>query len=1289
MKKAKKPIGIVLIALLLILCVAIDGLALRFSTVATRWWSGTFGAVDTESGDTQLKAMDAAAELTETIAEEGIVLLKNNGLLPMAPSKDNRGVALLGYASYSPMYIGAGSVSQAGSYLSNDFIDFYDAFETAGYTVNKDMKAYYAKYGNSNGATGDMSGSGWTQATGVDDGPLYGDSEASVAYRDALEKAKAEAQTAVIVFSRVGAEGGDCALDMTGAANGDAGKHYLQFQQTEIDLINYAQENFQNVIVVINSSNAMELGELDAEGVDAVLWIGGPGSTGIQALADIVSGDVNPSGRLPDTYAYDLKTAPSYWAATCGTYANYDEFGESTYTYNGVTYTFDNKVDGGVTYDVEGIYVGYRYYETAAEEGYIDYDKTVQYPFGFGLSYTNFDWEVVSSSFGDTHGEIEIQVKVTNTGDRAGKDVVELYYTAPYYRDRGIEKSSKVLGAFAKTKNLNPGESDTVTLTMPVDNIASYDYKGERCYVADEGTYYFNLQADSHNVKVNKDGKALSALEYKVADRRVYKDSGVGARSTDLVAAENAFDYSSVGDGNIGSTIPYVSRADFAGTHPSVTMGKRLDQFDDLKMGADMIKYITQESLGGSDVKLENDAKYVTKSLLAVKTGEKNGLSMDDVAGYTDWDDEIWDKLVNQMSADELAFLIEDCGYGTAEIESIGKKLATDVDGPAGISSANLNYYGNEYTSEPLMAATWNVELLRQIGESVGREAAVAGVNGWYAPGADTHRTPFNGRCGEYFSEDPLLSGKMAAAEVGGAQSKGLYVYLKHFVCNDNDEKRGGMYTWINEQELREIQLGAFEYAVKEEACTGLMMAYNRVGPCECSVSYGLNTTVLQNEWGYRGASVTDGYSAAIGCDKYEHPDLQIRAGAGLLLYTGGFAGTGGFTENTTKTDVGIEMMHDLCKKMVYRHANSNAMSISRDYSPNWIYLVVALNLLLLGLAFLAFWFLVRKGEGKNKKLGWIIFALLLAAAIILALIGLARSGAFGGSSGETKKGTTPDVVTDFKFDFESGAFAFADAANAKNYYVRIFEANPSEEDADMPMAARRVRDSEGTEKYEGVIDLSALTPGESYKAFVYTYAKDAGGDLVFATTDALTGVYKTPYSTSDGTGVVAFRDNGGVTVRLSNDFFTDEYLDKAPSYLVKLYANGAVVEEKTLTAAEVETSEREEEQSSGDPKIVKESKAELHFDKDGDKVTVQVLSKDDTAYYDSEESTPVEVLNEAPVEEPAEGGQTGEGGEGGSGEGGQTGEGGEPTETGENASGGEGGEGGSGGETPTETQNP
>lgn len=966
--KARKGLGGFLIAILLILCVVADGLCIRYSTVITRFWSGTFSSVSTGTEDTQMKAQDAAADLTETIEEEGAVLLKNNGLLPMTSTGDTHNIALLGYASYSPTYIGAGSVAQSTDYVSNDFINFYDAFESAGFKCNKDMKDFYAKYGKGNGASGDMSGAGWSQASGVDDGPINGTDETSQAYKKALDAAAKEAQTAVLVFARVGAEGGDCALDMTGATNGDAGKSYLEFQQTELDLIKYAEDNFQNVIVLINSSNVMELGQLNSDGVDAVIWMGGPGSTGIQAIADIVDGDVTPSGKLCDTYAYDLTTAPSYYGATAGAYANADTFAESKATINGVEYTFDNKVDGAVNYDAEGIYVGYRWYETADAEGYWDsvsneygkgYEGVVQYPFGYGLSYTNFDWEVVNQEFGETGENIKVEVKVTNVGDVAGKDVVELYYTAPYYAERNIEKSAKVLGAFAKTNTLQPGESEIVTLTMSVDDLASYDYLGEKCYVADEGTYEFNLQSDSHTIKKNSDGSEVKTMNYDVATRRVYKDEGtdaVGKRSSDFTAAENAFDYSSKGDGNIGSKYPWVSRKDFSGTFPANTMGQRIDQIKDLNMSDETIKYITEETLGGSDVSFDNDANYVSESKVEIGNDQKNGLTVSDMAGNTDFDDENWDKLINEMSVEDMALLAEDCGYGTPEIKSIGKSLATDVDGPAGISSANLNYYGNEYTSEPVMASTWNVDLIREVGESIGREANVAGVNGWYAPGADTHRTPFNGRCGEYYSEDPLLSGKMAAAEIAGAQSKGIYVYLKHFASNDTDQGRGGMYVWINEQELREIQLRAFEIPVKEAQVTGLMEAYNRIGTAECSVNYGLNTTVLKNEWGYKGANVTDGYAAAIGCDKYEHPDLQIRAGAGMLLYTGGFGGEGGFTKNTTETEAGKAMLHDLAKRIVYRHANSNAMGVSRDYTPYWIPFVVLINIALLALAYLVAW---------------------------------------------------------------------------------------------------------------------------------------------------------------------------------------------------------------------------------------------------------------------------------------------------------------------------------------------
>jgi beta-glucosidase len=849
-------------------------------------------------------------------------------------------MSLIGYSSTDPVYMSAGSVAQDES-GSTDFIDFYEAFTNDGFTLTNTMKDYYASIdtGRDNDAGGMfvMAGSDYN----IFDFPVAD-------HQDVMDKAAAEADTAVIVIGRTGGEGGDEPLDMAEYTNGDAGKSYLQLQDTELEMVKYCEDNYENVIVIIDSSNAMELGFLDDEKIDAAIWIGGPGTTGIQAVADIVCGKVNPSGKLPDTYAYDLKSAPSYYTGSAGTYTNYDAFDGSARGYN-------NQVDGGVNYDVEGIYVGYRYYETAAVEGYIDYDKTVQYPFGYGLSYTSFDWEITNSSFGDVHGDITMDVKVTNTGDVAGKDVVELYFTAPYTKG-GIEKSAKELGAFAKTKELAPGESQTLTLSMKVDELASYDYQGEGCYVADEGSYEFHLQTDSHN-----DKEGCQVLTYNVEKKLVYNEDGVGARSCDQTVAKNAFDIA-YSDGNIGNTIPYVSRADFAGTHPANTMGKHITEMS-LAMGDEMVEYMNT-SEGGSDVRFENDDNYVTESKVPVATNQKNGLTVEDFAHFEDFDDEGWDLLVNQMSVEEMVTLVSDCAYGTPAIESIGKKLVTDVDGPAGVSSQNLNYYGNEYTAEVVMAATWNTELIGRVGKNIARECNAAGISGWYAPGVNIHRTPFNGRCGEYFSEDPLLSGKIVASEIQSVQNEGVYVYVKHFACNDTDAKRGGMYTWINEQELREIQLQAFQYAIVEGGALNVMEGYNRIGPMECSTSYALNHTVLRDEWGFKGGCLTDGYAPMIGSQEYNNPDLQIRAGAGMLLFIGGATPEGTVTEKTTGSQKGLEMLHDECKRMLYVYCNSSAMEVSRDYTPYWIIPVVILNLIVFGVC--AF-FLFRL-YGKKKK---------------------------------------------------------------------------------------------------------------------------------------------------------------------------------------------------------------------------------------------------------------------------------------------------------------------------------
>ncbi len=905
--------------------VGINGAAYYFRNVITRWWSGTFTKVSSDNLEYSAEeAKERGRELSVRVEQEGAVLLKNDGLLPMSAGK----IALMGYAAIDPVYIGAGSVAQADG--SDDLVNFFEAFEQGGFTVDSTLKKYYEDYLASE-QTRDNDAGGMFNMQGADynilDQPID-------TYKDKLDAAAADNDTAVVVFSRAGGEGGDLPIEMGTYTNGDEDKHYLELQDTERALLDYAEQNFKNVIVLLDSSNPMELGFLEDEGVNAAIWVGAPGAVGNKALPQIITGEVCPSGHLVDIFPYEVESNPTYYTCTAGTYNNYSDFDQSSKGFN-------NEVDGGMIWYPEGIFMGYRYFETADAEGVIDYDKTVQFPFGYGLSYTTFDWSVESSSFGNQGGDIEVKVKVTNTGSVAGKDVVQLYYAAPYTKG-GVDKSAKVLGAFAKTSALEPGSSETVTLKMGVDDLASYDYKTEKCYVADAGTYTFYLQTDSHSVK---DG--CDPITHEISSARVYKEGAAGKRATDASAASNLFDNVSTGDGNVGTTIPWMTRDELASTHPSKTMGTHITKMD-IALGQDVVGQILASN-GGSDVSYDDDDSYVCKSMVPVATDEKNGLSISDVANYTEWNDEVWDKLVNQMSVEDMCTLISACGYGTPEISSIGKGAATDVDGPAGVSSSNLNYYGHEYCGEPVTAATWNVDLATEVGDHVADECLAAGINGWYAPGIDIHRTPFGGRCAEYYSEDPLLSGKMAAYEINACQAKGIYVYAKHFALNDQDNKRGGMYTWCNEQAIREIYLRGFEYAAKEGNACGFMEAYNRIGTVECSVNKALNTGVLKNEWGSHAMCLTDGYAAMFGCAEYEDPDLQVRAGAGMLLSVTGYDGTGCVTEKTTGSAKGLEMMHDLCKRIIYVYANSSAMTVSRDYTPYWVAPLGVVDALLVG----------------------------------------------------------------------------------------------------------------------------------------------------------------------------------------------------------------------------------------------------------------------------------------------------------------------------------------------------
>lgn len=651
-KKTKKAVGLGSIAVLLGAGIVANSLCYIYSKEITLFFRNTETATNLKEGtlsNEESFAQGQAAGLV--VEEEGAVLLKNdNNALPL--SSDQTNVNLFGIASYCPMYTNGGSSGVDSEYNGT----FKDAFESCGYTVNPDLWNYYE--------------SNYDENSGVSSFMIAEDSVADMEFAlgsDLWNQAKEFSDTAVVVFARYGGEGSDEPLDMADY-NGDSGKHYLELQDVEIELLNQVKSTFSNVIVLVNSSHAMELGFLDnSDGtasdptktgdIDAALWIGGPGS-GLKAIPEIMSGEVTPSGHLPDIYAYDLTSAPSYYNFGNFEYSNFtnkDGGVDEVISLGGVMTIELGDQRGGnkYVYYNEGIYVGYRYYETAAADGVIDYDSTVQYPFGYGLSYTDFDWEVVNTKLGGQGGQISFTVKVTNVGDVAGKDVVQLYYSAPYDPAEGIEKSSVVLGAFAKTPLLQPGESAEVDLTMNVDDMASYDYSGEQCYVMGAGDYALRLQTDSHTVKVNSDGKELDDINYNVVSKIIFNDDNQGKRSTDDVTAVNQFDtVMMTGDGHFNTDeFPFLSRANGFADMPTERTATGLKACDEVK---DIVTSASYGAVQDLNALMSQDCDPVT-------TGVNSGLTASDMYGK-DFDDEYWDMFLDQFTVDELVTYFQDCG---------------------------------------------------------------------------------------------------------------------------------------------------------------------------------------------------------------------------------------------------------------------------------------------------------------------------------------------------------------------------------------------------------------------------------------------------------------------------------------------------------------------------------------------------------------------------------------------------------------------------------------------------
>ncbi len=988
-KNKKTRIWLIVTAIVLVLGIVVNAVLLSVPIV-TNSLSLVFGgerANITEDNRTEWydrqyaskeEVLDAANDFVIEVEKEGIVLLKNeNDALPLS-GKDAH-ISVFGKNSVNIVYSGSGSASSNSSTAQRTL---YESLEAAGISYNETLKSFYEDSGKS--------GKGRPENPAMTSGqrlPGFGTGETPMdSYTpDVVDSYAGYQDAAVVVFSRIGGEGFDLPRAMEESFNGaavagaSADSHYLELDENEKALLEHVKENFSKVIVVLNVGTTMEIPELKAdEDIDAILWIGFPGATGIMALGQILTGtdtegnQISPSGHTVDTWAADFTMDPTWY--NTGIYGS--EYG-NRYLYNGETtdYAF-------VNYE-EGIYVGYRYYETrgyeeaAADPQSVWYENSVVYPFGYGLSYTEFDWDV---SFGTDSGSgitaddtLEVSVTVKNTGDYVGKDVVELYYSAPYdYEGPAIEKSHVVLGDFAKTDILAPGEEQTLTLTLDVEDMKSYDYadaneNGFSGYELEAGEYRIIIGSDAHTAKAD----AVYTLS---EDLQLKTDMNADGEETEVA---NAFDDVSAGIFGTNTYASYVSRKDFEGT-------LRTEYLDDAERTlTDELKEELDESIKRKYTEPDAGKPWEVAGDAPATVPVNSGLSLRDMlydeagnyVGEVSFDDPRWETLLNEISLDEMKNLVGFGAFRTSEVKGVdgvvGKPLTVDSDGPSGFTSflSESVVYGTcAYQAECVMGSTWNVQLAEKMGELIGEEGLAGNekgdglpYSGWYAPAVNIHRSPFAGRNWEYYSEDGLLSGKFAASVIKGAGKKGVYCYVKHFAVNDQETDReyNGILVWANEQSMREIYLYPFEIAVKEGGATGMMSSFNRLGMKWAGGSYALLTQVLRDEWGFHGSVITD-YSL----NTYTHVDEMIRAGGDLFLTQD--VKTFGMEDDATQ----IAMLRQSTKNILYMVANSSAMSISTDgyLRPVWQIVMICVDIVIV--AALALWgmFAVRSVKKKEQQ---------------------------------------------------------------------------------------------------------------------------------------------------------------------------------------------------------------------------------------------------------------------------------------------------------------------------------
>ena len=841
----------------------------------------------TGNGTLSDETNEEAAEVAEEIMEDGIVLLKNESLLPLNETKK---LNIFGWESINPAYGGAGSGGINDLY---DIVSLNQGLENAGFSINQELVDFYNNYGADNPEMSIQKQS-WTLPEPPVD--TYSD--------ELIKSAKEYSDVAVVVLSRKAGEGhNDIPMDVRKAAydnNSDEyddfpeGEHYLQLSQTERDMVDMVCSNFDNVIVVYNGANQFELGFADEyPQIKSVVWCPGTGNVGFNALGKVFSGEVNPSGKTPDTFIYDMTTAPWWNNAEKTEYTNLADM-----AVEGMNAGTAQVYAPAFTNYVEGIYVGYKYYETAAQEGAIDYDKTVQYPFGYGLSYTEFEQKM--GELEEKDGQISVDVEVTNTGDVAGKDVVEVYYKPPY-TNGGIEKSSANLIEFAKTDLLQPGESQTVTVTFSIEDMASYDENHAKAYVLEKGDYVISINSDSHTV--------LDQKTYTADKDVVYK--GENKRASDDTAATNVFE-DAKGD------ITYLSRADHFANYEEATAAPASAELGE--------PYVSEYHLNSNFDK----TTYLNDEDVMPTTGADNGLTLADMRD-ADYDDPRWEKLLDQLTVDEMANMIAMAGYQTAAMDSVGKVATLDFDGPAAINNNFTGVGSIGFPIEVVVASTWNKELAQAWGECMGKISQEMGAEGWYAPGMNTHRTAFGARNYEYFSEDGVLAGNMGAKAVEGARKYGVYSYIKHFALYEGNAKM--VSVWSNEQAIREIYLKPFEISVKQGGANAVMVSWSFLGDKWTGESSNLMNTVLRDEWGFRGMALTDFFRN--NGHGFMNADAALANGVDAMLST--FNGEENNVANP-EHPTSVLQMRNACKNVMYTVVSSWAYDGEHEKTgmENW-----------------------------------------------------------------------------------------------------------------------------------------------------------------------------------------------------------------------------------------------------------------------------------------------------------------------------------------------------------------